>query len=189
MTTATFKRRKILNYSVNRNLQVRMLIRIGAVVFSSLFLSTLIYYIFANRKVTDSYQMFHIRAENFLDFLLPVVIISFVASLLLGVVTALFVPRYIAGSLYRIEQDVLKVLVGDLGVKISLRKGDEGESLAGTLNSMIRKFDETISRTQADLDESNSISGSSDTTEQKLDKLREIHGRMKDRFAQYRHGA
>lgn len=186
MPSSTFVRRKRLNFAINREMQVRMVWRIGLTVFASLLLSTAIYYFFANREVTDSFQMFHIRARNFLDFLLPVVIASFAVSLVLGVGTALFIPRYIAGSLYRIEEDIKKIREGNLSVRISLRLGDEAGSLAASVNTMVNDFRETFSVIQEGLDEANRITKSGEPAEDKLAKLDGVNRRLMQKVAHYR---
>ena len=110
-------------------------------------------------QITASFLLFHIKARNFLDFLLPVVGISFVISLVVGTIASLFFPKNIAGALYRIEEDVRRIAEGDLTVQISLRSGDEGGSLAEQLNKMIKLFRETIVGVQDSLRQAQEICG------------------------------
>jgi methyl-accepting chemotaxis protein len=137
MSTADLHKRKVLNLAVNRTMQLRMIGRIGMILFVSLVVSSTIYFFFANREITASFQMFHIHARNFLDFLLPVVIVSFVLSLAIGGVATLFFPGSIAGGLYGIERDIRRVADGDLTVRIKLRKGDAVHGLATEINRML----------------------------------------------------
>lgn len=139
----TYKR-KILNFSVNRAMQLRIIGKLTCILLLSLLFSSGVFYYYADRQVTASFLLFHIKARNFLDFLLPVVGVSFVISLVLGTIASLFFPKNIAGPLYRIEEDVRKVTEGDLTMQINLRAGDEGDSLAGQLNQTINLFRETI---------------------------------------------
>ncbi len=52
--------------------------------------------------------MFHIKAQNFLDFLWPVIGAAVLISAIVGFLASLFFPKPIAGALYRIEEDLKK---------------------------------------------------------------------------------
>ena len=154
----TYKR-KVLNFSVNRAMQLRMIGKLICIILVSLLISTGVFYHYANQQITSSFLLFHIKARNFLDFLFPVISISFVVSLVVGTIASLFFPKNVAGSLYRIEQDVRRIAEGDLTVKITLRSGDEGGSLAGQLNQMVALFRETIISAQDSLRQAQKICG------------------------------
>lgn len=154
----TYKR-KILNFSVNRAMQLRMIGKLICIILVSLLISGGVYYHYANQQITASFMLFHIKARNFLDFLLPVVGISFVISLVVGTIASLFFPKNVAGPLYRIEEDVRRIAEGDLTVQINLRSGDEGGSLAEQLNKMVKLFRETIVSVQDPLRRAQKICG------------------------------
>ena len=84
-----------------------------------------------------SYRLFHVKANNFLDFLFPVLLAGFFSSLVLGFLAAVFFPYAIAGPLYRIEKKLVDIGNGDLKKKIKLRKGDEVGELADSINIMV----------------------------------------------------
>ncbi len=144
MVQEKFYKRKVLNFSVNRAMQLRMIGRMTCILLVCLLTSSGIFYFYADQQVTASFLLFHIKARNFLDFLFPVICLSFVFSVVVGTIASLFFPKNIAGALYRIEQDVRQIAKGDLTVKINLRFGDEGASLAGQLNQMVEFFRGTI---------------------------------------------
>ena len=131
-------RRKLLNFSIKRDMQFRMIGKIFLILFVSLLLSGAIFYQFANQEITSSFQMFHIKARNFLDFLFPVVLSSFAISLVAGAIGSLFFPKPITGGLYRIETDLQKVIDNnDLTVQIKLRTGDQMIPLAEQVNLVL----------------------------------------------------
>ena len=133
----TYKR-KLLNFSINRDMQFKMIGKIFLILFISLLLSGLIFYQFANQEITSSFKMFHIKARNFLDFLLPVVISSFFISLVAGVIGSLFFPKPIAGGLYRIEEDLKKATdEHDWTTEIKLRGGDQLIPIAQRINRLL----------------------------------------------------
>jgi len=130
-------KRKLLNFSINRNMQFRMIGRICLILFFSQILSGLIFFYFSNQEITASFQMFHIKAQNFLDFLWPVIGAAVLISAIVGFLASLFFPKPIAGALYRIEEDLKKANAGDLAVRIKLRGGDQVTPVAAQINHLL----------------------------------------------------
>ena len=149
--TRTYHRR-MLNFSVNRAMQFRMIGKISLILFASQILCGLIFFYFSNQEITASFQMFHIKARNFLDFLLPVVISAVVVSLVLGFVSSLFFPKPIAGGLYRIEEDLKQIIrTDDLTLQIKLREGDQVTALAQQVNLLLSDLRTRVQTSQAEL--------------------------------------
>ena len=148
-------KRKLLNFSINRNMQFRMIGKICLILFVSQLLSGLIFFYFSNQEITASFQMFHIKARNFLDFLWPVVFASVLISAIVGFLASLFFPKPIAGGLYRIEEDLKKASTGDLTVQIKLRGGDQVEPVASQINHLLADHRDRVGMAQqalSDLD-------------------------------------
>ncbi|HKI48655.1 MAG TPA: methyl-accepting chemotaxis protein [Desulfobacteria bacterium] len=133
-------KRKMLNLSINRGMQFRMIGKIAGLLFISLMISSAFFFLYSNQEIGASFKMFHIKARSFLDMLLPAIIFSFLLSLILGVVVSLFFPKNYAGALFRIESDLKKVLCGDLTKKFTLRSGDDGQELVVQLNELTKNF-------------------------------------------------
>ncbi len=160
MAQPTYVKRKRLNFSIQRALQIQMILRLAVILFISLLISSLVYYYFADIKITNSFRLFHIHAQNFLDFLLPMVIGAFFISLAAGMVAVLFFPKHFVGSLYRIEQDVKQMAAGDLSLRIQLRKGDQNQSLAESINQLISMLKSKLTAIQVSTDRISVISSS-----------------------------
>jgi len=149
MSPARAYKRKLLNFSVNRAMQFRMIGKISLILFASQLLSGLIFFYFSNQEITASFQMFHIKARNFLDFLLPVVLAAVVISLAIGFLASLFFPKPIAGGLYRIEEDLKKVLASsDLTVQVKLREGDQTQGVAAQVNTLLTDYRQRVAASQ-----------------------------------------
>lgn len=134
-------RRKLVNFSIKRRMQVRLLAGLMLVVLVSVGLTSAVFYFFSSQEVGETYRQFHVNAKNFLEFLLPGVIIAFAIGLLSAVMVGVFIPHRIAGPLYRIERDIKdKVGDGNLKAKFSVRNGDEVGELAEALNIMVDKL-------------------------------------------------
>jgi len=173
-------KRKLLNLSVNRDMQFHMIAKIALILMASLLISSASYYFLANQEINSSFRLFHVQARTFLDFLLPVIIGSFLVSLVIGTAASLFFPKSVAGGLYRIEQEVQKVTKGDLTVNIKLRKGDEVESLAGQINQLVDGFRREIAGIRSSLDRAEDLLSPETglSSAERLEGLREIHGLM-----------
>lgn len=173
-------KRKLLNFSVNRHMQFRMIGRICLILFVSQLLSGLIFFYFSNQEITASFRMFHIKAHNFLDFLWPVVGAAVLISVIVGFVASLFFPKPIAGALYRIEQDLMKANGGDLTTRIRLRGGDQVQPVADQVNLLLVDRQQRIDRVRQALaalsagDEGGAANPEARTAlEQALDDLRQ----------------
>ena len=172
--------RKILNFAVNRKMQIYMVGRIALILLVSLLISSVIYYFFADREITSSFSLFHIKARNFLDFLLPVIIGSFCVSLMIGATASLFFPKRIAGGLYGIERDVQQIATGDLTATITLRRGDKVGSLARDINQLVDGFGRRIIAIQNGLGRAEGIFSAHGnlTPNERLEELEAIYERI-----------
>jgi len=139
-----YKRKKFFNFYIKKRLQWRILLKIWGIILASLLVTGIIFYFYSDINVGKSYRLFHIKAESFLDFLIPVLLTGFFASLILGVVASLFFPHPIAGPLYRIERDLVDIGKGNLRKEIRIRKGDELKDLADSINIMARGLRDNI---------------------------------------------
>jgi methyl-accepting chemotaxis protein len=135
-----YKRKRFFNFSIKRRLQLRMLVKIWSIIFITLLLTGIIFYLYSDINVGKSYRLFHVKADNFLDFLFPVLLAGFFSSLVIGFAAAVFFPHAIAGPLYRIENEIIDIGNGNLKKKIDLRKGDEVGELADSVNIMVDKL-------------------------------------------------
>ncbi len=149
-------RRKHLNFSIKRKMQLRLFIKVFTIAIVGAGIMGAIFYFYSDREISSSYRQFHINAKNFLDLLLPAVVLSLLASLIVSIVITLFFPIKIAGPLYRIERDLKEKLAkGDLTVRFHLRKGDEVDDLAEAVNICVenwKKKIETIKRSAEDIE-------------------------------------
>lgn len=156
-------KRKVINYSVNRQMQIRLFIKVLGVALVGIGLMATIFYFYSNRDISESYRQFHVHAKNFLEYLFPAVTISIIAAVFFAAVITLFFPLGIAGPLYRIEKDMEeKVREGDLTVRFKLRKSDEGRSLADAVNAALENLGSRIKTVKASAEKLDSVSSEQD---------------------------
>jgi nitrogen fixation/metabolism regulation signal transduction histidine kinase len=177
------ERRKLINYSIKRQMQLRLLGRVMAVVLISLGLAAVIFYLYSDQEVGRSFKEFHVHARNFLDFLLPVVIVTFFLGVFAASGLAVFFPHRIAGPLYRFERDLKeKVGGGDLTVSFSVRKGDELRELADALNIMRERLRLKLEKIQRVSEELTTLSNQETFPE----KLTELGSKMEEAIKEFR---
>jgi methyl-accepting chemotaxis protein len=162
-----------------------MLFKIWTILFSSLLLAGVIFYVYSDINVGASYRLFHVKAKNFLDFLLPVLVSGFIVSLVLGFLITLFFPHAFAGPLYRIEKELDAIGRGDLTKQIELRKGSEVKELAEAVNRMTRQLRQQVEIVRDAANEmAKMIEESSQGDEEAADKLaaasQRLQAAMKD---------
>ncbi len=134
-------KRSNINYSIKTRFQVMLFLKVAMIVLVSIVITTSIFYFYSNREIGDSFKFFHVTARNFLDYLLPAVMVSGAFGLVVALIITLFFPHSFAGPLYRIERDIKeKIGEGDLTARFHLRKGDNVNELADSLNSMLEKL-------------------------------------------------
>lgn len=174
-------RRSIINFSIKRNMQLRLLGKVMGVALLALVMTSLLFYFYSNQEVGETYGQFHVKLNNFLELLLPAIMISAVVGSVAALCLAIFLPHQIAGPLYRIEQILMnKVGEGDLSVRFVLRKGDEVTDLADALNSMIEKLGERLKRIRSASEKLSSLSSTKKQEELSPENLSEIAKEMED---------
>jgi methyl-accepting chemotaxis protein len=142
-------RRSVINFSVKRKMQIRLLIKVLGIILIGVGIMATVFYFFSNREIHSSYRQFHIHANNFLELLRPTVILSVFLAILASVGITIFLPIKIAGPLFRIERDIKeKVANGDLTVRFYLRNGDEVGELADAVNVCLESLGKKIESTQ-----------------------------------------
>ncbi len=144
---AIVNRRKSVNFSIKREMQVRLLIRVMLIVVVAIGLSGVFFYLYSRQSVGQSFKQFHVQATTFLDFLLPVVVIALVTGTVTALILTIFFPHKIAGPLYRMERLIKEeVGNGNFTVKFTVRDGDELRDLADALNIMLDRLKDKVGR-------------------------------------------
>ncbi len=75
------------------------------------------------------------------ELVLPPVIINNLVLMVIIMVVGVFYSHRIAGPLYRMEQDIVRVLSGDKNVKIKIRQKDKLKPFAEQLNRLINEIE------------------------------------------------
>jgi methyl-accepting chemotaxis protein len=76
-----------------------------------------------------------------LILVLPPILINNLVIMIIISVLGIYYSHRIAGPAYRMQKDIDRVLAGDKGVRIRLRKGDKLKELASKLNGLIESYE------------------------------------------------
>lgn len=180
-------RRSIINFSIKRKMQLRILGKVMGVALLALVLSSLIFYIYSNQEVGETYREFHVKLKNFLELLMPAIMISAVIGSVAALCLAIFFPHQIAGPLHRIEKILMeRVGEGDLSVRFILRRGDEVEELADALNVTIEKLGERLKRVKSVSEKLSSLAGTKKQEELSPESVSEIAKEMEEAVKEFK---
>lgn len=138
-------KRKKVNFKVQQELQVWLLIRIMATVLLTIGVASVILYFYSVTVIDTEYLSFAPKVRKVSEVLLPVLLAAALSSIIAGLLLALFLPLKIAGPIYRVEQDLKKIGAGDLTKVINLRNDDILKTLAQSVNTAVSDI-----RTQVD---------------------------------------
>jgi hypothetical protein len=75
------------------------------------------------------------------ELVLPPVIINNLLLMIIIIVVGIFYSHRIAGPMYRLEQDIIRVLNGEKNVQIKLRQKDKMKTLADQVNRLISELE------------------------------------------------
>ncbi len=84
-----------------------------------------------------------IPGVNRLEIILPPLLINNLVIMVLLAIFGIYYTNRIAGPVYRMEKDIEKMLRGERGVRVRLRKGDHFTSLSEKLNILLDEFEKT----------------------------------------------
>jgi methyl-accepting chemotaxis protein len=135
-----FQKRKKLNLRIKQKLQVWLLIRIMGVALLTITVAGVILYFYSVTVVDTDYLSFAPKVRKVSEVLLPVFLAASLTSIVAGLLLALFLSQKIAGPVFRIEQDLLRMRTGDLTEVVSIRSSDILKELAQSVNMTVHNI-------------------------------------------------
>lgn len=137
----TYKRRI---YFIEKSFQAKFILKFCALVAVGGLLTIGIIYLLALQATTVSIVNSRVVVQTAADFIMPlliqtVIIVIIIVSLATIIVT-LFVSHKIAGPLYRFKKVIQALGEGDFSSEFRIRRLDQLQDVADTLNKMIAKI-------------------------------------------------
>lgn len=177
--------RSRINFSIKSNFQLKLLFKILGIILFGTAVTSGVFYYYANQEIGDSFKHFHITARNFLDYLMPAIVVSGVLGFIVASIIAFFFPHTFGGPLFRIERDLAeKVSNGDLTVRFYLRKSDALKDLCKSLNDMLEGIGKKIKEIGSASKELSQLIPADD--EQTFKELREAQEKLTDKINRFK---
>jgi methyl-accepting chemotaxis protein len=134
----SFKRRQLF---ISKGFQTRFILKFVLILVLSGAISIGLTLFNTQGTLTSSFVDSKLVIQNTSVAIMPSVVYTtlvttFVVGLIVIMVT-LLVSHKIAGPVYRFEKDITRIAEGDLKNRIRIRKGDQFQALASSLNQMI----------------------------------------------------
>ena len=129
--------------------QPRLLVGIEVIFLILLVVSSLIFYLLANRDLTTTYWQAHLNIRNVQELLLPTLTFINLVGLAVGAVLLVFYTHRIAGPAYRLARTLRQVGQGSLPRAIHFRRGDELAELEAATNDMLTELGRRMQLLQA----------------------------------------
>jgi methyl-accepting chemotaxis protein len=147
MDTKPINRRRI--YFIEKKFQARFIIKFCILVILGSLVTGVLLYILSWRSTTVTFENLRAKVLTTADFLLPVLIQTIiVTTVVVGIATiilTLFISHKIAGPLYRFKKELGLIESGDLSRNFNIRRNDQMQDLAISMNNMINKLRDTLS--------------------------------------------
>jgi hypothetical protein len=135
----TFARRRKL---IDRRFQYRSIATWLAVVLAGFLVSAAclaLYFWLASRGGGGLQRR---EIEELLGIMLPPLLVNDIVIMILVVVVGIVSTHRVAGPIYRMENDIDRVLSGESHARVRLRRGDAFPELAEKVNELIERLDD-----------------------------------------------
>ncbi len=145
MEKKTYRRRI---YFIEKKFQARFIMRFCFLVILGSLAMAQILYTMSSRSTTVTLENTQAVVKTTADFLFPLLIQTIIIStIFVGIATiflTLFVSHKIAGPLYRFKQELSTIETGDLSHDFKIRKNDQLQDIALSMNSAIKKLRDNL---------------------------------------------
>ena len=139
--TKAANRRK--NYFIEKSFQTKFIFKFCLLLILAGLLTIATLYLMAMESTSVTFVNSRVMVKTTADFLLPILIQTFlVVTIMMGIATIfllLFVSHKIAGPLFHFKKAIRELEAGNFAVDFHLRKLDQLQELADSLESMIKK--------------------------------------------------
>lgn len=148
---APIKRRQLY---INRDFQTRFILKFCLILLLGGAVSIGLTLFNTQESLTSSFSNSKLVIQNTSLAIMPSVIYTtLISTLVIGLIVimvTLLASHKIAGPMFRFEQDIDKIAAGDLKSRIDIRKEDQFQAIATSLNNMIDSLNTKFSDIKKD---------------------------------------
>jgi methyl-accepting chemotaxis protein len=180
MVNDMYKRRRIR--IVRMKFQMDFILKFCAIIILAALIIAAIVYALSISSTTTVFENSRLTVKSTADFILPLLILSSLAAIIgagaVTIIVTLFISHRIAGPLYRLEKDIAEVNNGNLTVEIHVRKKDELQELARSLNQMLKSIRSTLSELNKEI-KSITLAAIPEKEQQRIESIKNILKKFK----------
>jgi len=151
---------------INKNFQTRFIVKFVLVLVIGGAISIGLTFFATQDTLTTTFANSRLVIQKTAVAIMPSVIYTTLVTTavvgLIMVIVALLVSHKIAGPVYRFEKDIERIAKGDLKNHVNIRKDDQFQEVAASLNTMIDHLNASLSEIQ---DQTVSLAGNIDLPE------------------------
>jgi len=144
-TVGHIKRRQ---YFVQKNFQSKFILKFCMVLLVGIIISTGLVLLFSENTLTSSFEQSRLVIKNTASAIFPDVflshVIAFILISLLAIVVMLLISHKLAGPMFRFQKELNNIGNGDLSHIVKIRKKDQFEAVADSLNQMRENLQKKI---------------------------------------------
>jgi len=141
------------NYFIEKGFQTRFILKFCLLVILGTLVTGVLLYLLSMGSTTVTFENLRATVKTTADFLFPILIQTIIVStIVVGIATiilTLFISHKIAGPLYRFKKGLKSVSQGDFTNDFRIRKNDQLQDIALSMNEMINKLREVFNDLKA----------------------------------------
>lgn len=162
-------------YFIEKGFQFWFIVRFCLLVIAGALITLSLFYFFASKTTTVSFENTKAVVKSTADFVFPVLIqtliITTIIVALFTIMLTLYISHKIGGPVYRFKKELELIANGDFSSDCRIRKGDQFQGLAQLLNSAKKNLREEFLQLKQNLAELEAAIDSFDITEDKKNNL------------------
>lgn len=140
---------KRTNYFIKKGFQANFIVKFCLLIMAACSVLSVSAYLLSQKTLTTAFENSRLVIKSTADFILPTLLVSSTASgiiiCLATIIVVLFVSHKIAGPIYRFEKTAEAISEGNLTSGLRIRKDDQLQPLASSLDEMEASLRNNIS--------------------------------------------
>jgi methyl-accepting chemotaxis protein len=180
------KQQKRRIYLVKKDFQLKFILKFCLILLAGVIVSTGLLFFLSQDTLTSSFQDSRLQIKSTGLAILPAVIYTNLFALglviLAAIIVILFITHKIAGPLFRLEKELIRIGNGDLTGRITLRERDQITEIADSINKAADKLHQKVQEIQADVDGAVTSAERLNAPEPLMDALTRLQQKIANNF-------
>ncbi len=175
------------NFLTKRDYQLRLALRICALILIGAVISSGLLFFFSKNTLTTTFENSNLTIKSTASAILPTVLLTNLVTLTLiciaAIIIILIVTHRITGPMLRFQKEFNYISQGDLTHDIRVRRNDQVEELTADLNAMREKLRLKIRHVKTEIDEIEKLTPGSGRAPEVADRLKALQTFIETNFS------